>query len=83
MLGVTAMNIMLYTGPDCHLCDQAKALIKPLVFTYRIELIVRNVRENHEWYHLYGARIPVLTTSDGSRLLAWPFTSDDIEQFLQ
>ena len=83
MLGVTAMNIMLYTGPDCHLCDQAKALIEPLTADGATKLVVRNVRDNHDWYHLYGARIPVLTTSDGARLLAWPFTREDIEQFLQ
>ncbi|MFT6270058.1 MAG: hypothetical protein ACJAVV_002886 [Alphaproteobacteria bacterium] len=52
------MNITLYTGPNCELCEQALGLIHELEGPIELEKV--NVRDSVELYHLYGARIPVV-----------------------
>jgi hypothetical protein len=42
-----------------------------------------NVRDSTDLYHNYGARIPVLKREDTDKEIGWPFTSADLEAFLQ
>lgn len=77
------MNIILYTGPHCHLCDLAKSLLDQAAQSRQLRVNQINVRSDSELYHLYGARIPVLKREDNQQELGWPFDTVQLEQFLQ
>ncbi len=73
--------IILYSGPHCCLCDDAIALLNEVDNNLGFEKV--NVRDSHELFHLYGARIPVLKRTDTNNELGWPFTAEDIIKFLK
>ena len=77
------MNIALFTGPQCSLCDDAKALLSQSSKASSITLTEYNIRENPEHYHLYAVRIPVLKREDNNAELGWPLSLQDLELFLQ
>ncbi|NMH58422.1 glutaredoxin family protein [Alteromonas ponticola] len=75
------LSLILFTGPGCHLCDDALAIIAELNRPVDIEKV--NIRESAELYHLYGARIPVVKRKDTDAELGWPFDTELLEQFLE
>lgn len=76
------MKLVLYTGPDCHLCELAKQELA-LVDAPELELQVLNIRDDSKVYHLYAMRIPVLKRQDNEGELGWPFSHLDIARFIQ
>ncbi|XOV77942.1 MAG: glutaredoxin family protein [Aestuariibacter sp.] len=74
-------QLTLYTGTDCHLCDLAKGLLQNIANDYRITEI--NVKQQREYFHEYGARIPVLTKAATGEELPWPFDPDQLSVFLK
>ncbi len=106
MLDIKFVNIVLYTGPHCSLCDLAVDIVEQFNARYgntiadttnesvfqpslmeekveRIELKKINIRDSAVLYHLYGARIPVLKREKKDLELGWPFTLDDLIEFLK
>lgn len=96
------MKLILYTGPNCSLCELAIDIIdkfnvlcaeKTIESTFqhrpsgsqleRAELEVINIRDSVELYHLYASRIPVLKKTDNTSELGWPFTLENLIEFLQ
>lgn len=75
------IELILYTGPHCELCDHALAIYEELNPAH-VSLIKVNIRTDVHLYHLYGARIPVLKRSDNKQELGWPFDATALEQFL-
>ena len=75
------MHIILYSGKDCCLCDQAEALLQQIQHT-SVQLEKIDVRASSDLYHLYGARIPVLLRKDNHQELAWPFELSQLIEFL-
>lgn len=73
--------LTLYTGPDCHLCEQAKVLIDPVLRETKWVLEDVNIAENEELKAKYGLRIPVLVTSDGKEK-GWPFTAGQVARLI-
>lgn len=55
-----ATDVTLYTRPGCHLCDQAKAAIMPLLEEFGAALREVNIDEDRELAARYGWDIPVL-----------------------
>ncbi len=49
----------------------------------RVDLEKINIRDSADLYHLYGARIPVLKRETTDSELGWPFTLDDLIEFLK
>lgn len=76
------MNLVLYTGPDCHLCDLAKRELE-ILNNLSIDVELINIRKNTEHYHLYATRIPVLQRKDNSQELGWPFSAEQIRSFIE
>lgn len=70
-------KITLITGPNCHLCDQAKALLYPLLEAKNIQLNEFNVKDDKALFEQYSLRIPVVIFPDGSEK-GWPFTAAQI-----
>jgi glutaredoxin len=52
--------ITLYTRPGCHLCEEAKALIEPLLSEFGATLREVNIDDDAELKRRYGTDIPVL-----------------------
>lgn len=75
-------KITLISGPNCHLCDQAKQMLKPLLEEKNIQITVLNVKEDQALFEQYGLRIPVVIFEDG-REKGWPFTAAQIARILE
>jgi hypothetical protein len=83
------MKLILYTGPQCELCEQAANLIDKLDITIELEKV--NIRNSPQLYHRYGARIPVICkvapeTCDSAHVdtkeLGWPFSLEQLRAFI-
>lgn len=77
------MDLILYTGQGCCLCQQAETLLKEVDKSAADMLKKVDVRASADLYHLYGARIPVLYREDKQSELPWPFDSYQLCEFLR
>ena len=83
MLDTSIVKIYFYTGPHCSLCDLADLEIARTSMSSSLTIEKVNIRQSTDLYHLYGARIPVLKRDDNNKEIGWPFTTTDLEEFLQ
>jgi len=74
-------KITLISGPNCHLCDQAKEMLYPLLESKNIQLNELNVKDDIALFEQYGLRIPVIVFADGSEK-GWPFTAAQIARII-
>ena len=74
-------KITLVSGPNCHLCDQAKEILCPLLEANNIQLNELNVKDDVALFEQYGLRIPVVVFADGSEK-GWPFTAAQISRMV-
>ncbi|MFQ3196936.1 MAG: hypothetical protein ACI8R9_001426 [Paraglaciecola sp.] len=72
--------LILYSGKNCCLCDEAQSLLLDVCPQAQFEKI--DVRADAQLYHQYGARIPVLQRQDSAKELAWPFNKQQLSEFL-
>jgi hypothetical protein len=73
-------ELRLYSRPDCHLCDEAAALVRAYDSCIVIEQV--NIEDNLDHLRRYGIRIPVLQRKDTGTELPWPFGRDELAVFL-
>lgn len=76
------MKVYLYSTQGCHLCEQAKTVLWPLLMQYSARLKEIDIAVSDEIIENYGTRIPVLGASELERELNWPFTAEEIDVFL-
>lgn len=69
--------LILYSTADCHLCEQAAALLAGL----NQPATVVDIAERPELVERYGVRIPVLADPAGGEL-DWPFDAAAILEFI-
>ncbi len=74
------MKVYLYSTVGCHLCEQAKVILWPLLLQYQFRLVEVDIAESDEMIELYGTRIPVLHVKDPVTELNWPFTTQDVDK---
>lgn len=74
------MKIYLYSTVGCHLCEQAKVILWPLLLQYQFRLVEVDIAESDELIEQYGTRIPVLNLNSHSSELNWPFTPQDVDK---
>ena len=74
-------QLTLYTGPNCHLCEQAKAILYPLLTEKGWQLAEVDIQGDEMLYEKYGIRIPAVVLPDG-REKGWPFTRAQISRML-
>jgi nitrate reductase beta subunit len=53
------MNLILYTKTGCHLCEGLQEKIEQIT-AFPIELELRDITTNEDWYNLYQYEVPVL-----------------------
>lgn len=77
------MNVNLYTTVGCHLCDEALAMLKSLQAQgKRFSTREIEIADCDELMAKYSIRIPVVTIDTAGGDIGWPFTPDELAQFL-
>lgn len=76
-------NLTFYTGSQCSLCDLAKGLLAQVAPELIPGLTIIDVKAERAYFHAYGARIPVLQRGDNQAELGWPFTAEQLAEFLK
>lgn len=76
------MHIILYGTVACHLCEQAKEILWPLVERFSLRLEEVDIAESDELLERYGLRIPVVKLSTVKPTLDWPFDAAQLEAYL-
>ena len=77
---LSASQLIIYTGPNCHLCEQAKALLYPLMSERGLTLVEVDIHTDAELQQKYGIRIPVVLANGQEK--GWPFTAAQIGRLL-
>ena len=87
MMSKPNKRVWLIGGQTCALCDDASLLLDEALVELQPEVTVTvdyvDVQSSTSLYHLYGARIPVLLEQDKNLALYWPFTTENIKEFLR
>ena len=52
--------VTLYARPDCHLCDEARAMIEELAAGSRLRIEEVDIDSNEDLLRAYLERIPVI-----------------------
>ena len=55
-----SIQVEIYSRPNCHLCDEAKAVIKSFSERYPIEITMTDVDSDPRLQRDYGLDIPVI-----------------------
>ena len=74
--------LIFYGSPQCHLCEQALALIETYLNECNTGLKKVNVLGDLSLKKRYGLRIPVIKDSRTDCELAWPFGAEDFQVWL-
>jgi glutaredoxin len=53
-------EVTLYTRPGCHLCEEAKAAMAPLLREFGVTLREINIDDDPALRELYGSDVPVI-----------------------
>lgn len=61
-------RLVLYGRRGCHLCDEMRAALQPLLAGGGVELEEFDVDADPVLARAHGARVPVLATGDGREL---------------
>lgn len=73
-------QLILYYQPDCHLCDEAEALMSAAGLAESYQKV--DIESDLELLKRYGIHVPVLKRSDNGQELFWPFDQAGLAAFL-
>jgi len=72
-------ELVLYTLIGCHLCDQVAGMLRDMGVGYRpVE-----IDTDPELEEKYDIHIPVLYLPENGRELFYPFSADQVQEFLE
>ena len=77
----TPRQVVLYSRPGCHLCDDAADLLERLAQRIPITLTEVNILSDIDLYERYKHSIPVVALTGGP-VLAAPIRADELERLL-
>lgn len=77
------IELRLYGGPHCRLCEEAKQLIYPLLEPNKHKFVEVDITQSLELKKRYGLKIPVLQRVDTEEELEWPFEQQQVEKLLE
>jgi hypothetical protein len=75
-------QVILYSKPDCCLCDDLKALLQDIEDEFQFLLVERNIEHDLEKFDRFRYLIPVLDIENGP-LLYPPHSAATIRDALQ
>jgi glutaredoxin len=58
------LEVTLYTRPGCHLCDEAKSQIAPLIAELGARLREVNIDDHPQLHERYNLDVPVIFLGD-------------------
>ena len=61
-------QLIVYSTPDCHLCDEAVAVLGRLREELAFEFVELDITTDADLHRAYFERIPVVSTADGEEL---------------
>ena len=76
----SVLELQLYHTAGCHLCEQAEALVLPLMEQQGWVLQRTDIADDEALMERYAMRIPVLRNPRCALELGWPF---DVRQVLE
>ena len=74
-------GLILYTRPDCHLCDEAMAVLEQAAPGTEYQAV--DIEPELRLIQRYGLRVPVLKRTDTGAELDWPFGAAGLSAFLR
>lgn len=77
------MELTFYTTSQCQLCELAEALLVNTPMPAPIPVDAVDIAQSEQLVERYGTRIPVLRRNDTGEELDWPFTRDQLLNFLR
>lgn len=73
----------LYTTLGCHLCEQAEHMLRTQPPIVAADWEPVEIADSQELINAYGIRIPVVQCVASGRELNWPFTAQELNEWLQ
>lgn len=73
------VRVEIYSKPDCHLCDDVKAVLKEVQKKQDFEIVEVNILHDQALYDIYKEQIPVVFLN-GKKIFKYRI---DREKFLQ
>jgi thiol-disulfide isomerase/thioredoxin len=77
----TPLQVMLYSRPGCHLCEDAAELLERLAQRIPIDIVEVNILDGINLFERYKHSIPVVAIAGGPTLSA-PIRADELERLL-
>jgi hypothetical protein len=74
-------KLVLYSRPECHLCDALTEQLRPLLAGRPVELTIVDVDSSVALERRYGLRIPVLVAGD-VELSGYPLDEVRVREYL-
>lgn len=75
--------LKLYSTLGCHLCENAKHVLWPLLSELGLRLEEVDIADNDDLQTQYAIRIPVIRLAHAVEDLGWPFSDDSVRAYLQ
>ncbi|MEX1033314.1 MAG: glutaredoxin family protein [Cellvibrionaceae bacterium] len=76
-------TLVLYSTLGCHLCEQAKALMWPIMTAAGYALEEVDIADSEELLARYRISIPVAKNPDSGEELFWPFDDEQVRNLLE
>ncbi len=73
-------RLLLYSRPDCHLCDEAAELLSVVAPDRDVTHV--DIEDDIVLLDRYGVRVPVLRAEPSGAELGWPFDAQQLTRFL-
>lgn len=79
------IRLILFGTQGCHLCEEAEAVLAKCqgdsgLGALQVDIV--DIAEQEQWQERYGLRIPVLCHEGSGRELDWPFSEQDVREFI-
>ena len=75
------IDLVLYSRPGCHLCDDMKALVKRVAQTIPLSLTEVDISTDAALEEKYGLEIPVLLV-DGKKAAKYRIGEEELRRLL-
>ena len=75
-------RVIIYSKPDCHLCDEMKQIVLAVRRRREFELEIRNILDSSADFEKYQTQIPVLLVDD-TQIARYRIREDQLEAALE
>ncbi|MDD5544427.1 MAG: glutaredoxin family protein [Acidobacteriia bacterium] len=76
------MRIQFLSKPGCHLCDQAKPVVRRICEEFSLPWEDINIEKDPDFYEQYKEEIPVLLI-DGKKIFKYLVREEDLRRALK